>query len=578
MRKLMLISFFLVYATLCTAQLITLKSTILSTEDKSPLAYANVYSKRLKTGTAANLLGYFELPNNKIGDTIEVSYLGYVSRRIIITDQQPRTILLSRSPGALTEVVVTAEDDYLYELVSAARKNNETAPRSAKTYLYLETLLEGAPVEIIEAYYNGAYRNYGVENLKYKKGRIGLKPVNQRYYSSTESSRLFSLHDVFSKNYHFPDNPLCLNLGTLKRKYELALRTRFVEDETRIVAIDFRPKKPEGMFSGTVWIDEDHRRLLKLKLKIEDSKKHPFTPIGFNTIQDVDMDITRSYARQGKELYLNTIDFSYSVAYQDPQGAKLEARTTAYSKAYDYKEAFNLPWFKFTKSFHEDYRNMTFPDYDESFWDNTTEFRFYDRLQTTDTFIRNNRLQGNIIRPESDEAKQQLQWPYIRWSKDRFKMNEAPISKIEPPPYIRRFANERFKLNVKLFFDVNVIADSLTFQLMSILDPVETFYYFYLENSDHAFMNMYFDLMEIQQREMRAELLLLSHPTKDELDAIYHKYTKEFENKAKLFLSETKRGTRLENMKEWSDYIYDHLAVDNVKIFGLEEPKIKGRH
>ncbi len=29
-------------------------------------------------------------------------------------------------------------------------------------------------------------------------------------------------------------------------------------------------------------------------------------------------------------------------------------------------------------------------------------------------------------------------------------------------------------------------------ELISILDPAETFYYFYLKNTDHAFMNMYF--------------------------------------------------------------------------------------
>ena len=33
--------------------------------------------------------------------------------------------------------------------------------------------------------------------LSIKKGRIGLKPVNRRFFHSTESSRLFSMHDLY---------------------------------------------------------------------------------------------------------------------------------------------------------------------------------------------------------------------------------------------------------------------------------------------------------------------------------------------------------------------------------------------
>ncbi|MFK8165444.1 MAG: carboxypeptidase-like regulatory domain-containing protein [Lewinella sp.] len=579
MKRPLLLVFFSFQLAICVAQIssssILLSATVLAAEEGQPLPYANIYNKRLQTGTATNLNGYFELPNNRIGDTVEVSYLGYISRQIVIAPQMPETIGLNRSNDLLGEVVVTAQDDYLYDLVGEARKNNKTIPKTSKTYFYLETFLLEEPVEIIEAYYNGTYLDYGIEDLKYKKGRIGLRPVNRRYFSSTESSLLFSKHDVFSKSYLFPDNPLCLRKGALKRRYDLQLRNRFNDSGSKIYVVDFQPRRVEDLFSGTLWIDQSEKRIIKISLKISDSKKHPFTPIGYNTIQDVDMEITRSYTEIDQQLYLSTIDFNYSVAYVDTLGTKQEAKTSAYSKAYDYNQTFNLPYFKFTKAFHKDYRNITVSDYDALFWNKTTEFRFYDRLEETEQFIQENRLENNVIYSGRDTKQQQLQWPYIRWTEERFKMSEAPVSKIEPPLYISRYRTNWYNLDVKLFLDVNFLGDSMTFQLMAILDPIDTYYYFYLKNNDHAFMNMYFDLMEIQQRQLRAELLLLSHPTKEELDQLYEKHVAEYDKKARTFVSETKRGANLNNMEKWNDYIYNHLQVDNLKLFSLEEVEVR---
>ncbi|MFT5999366.1 MAG: hypothetical protein ACI81P_001824 [Neolewinella sp.] len=550
----------------------SLKATVVHKKINAPLPYANVFNQRLKTGTATNLEGYFELPNNRTGDTITISYLGYLVKTIIATPDFPRQIQLQPNPSLLAEVVVRSDDSYLYELVRQARKNSRTATKISKTYFYLETKLFGKPVEIIEAYYNGQYANYGTTGLQLKKGRIGLRPINKRYFSSTESSRLFSMYDVFARSHLFPDNPLSIKRGALKKRFSLSLRNTYQEGQSKIYVVNFHPKgKGSDLFHGTLWINQSNDRLLKFSLNIHNSGTHPFTPIGYNRILGVDMEITTSFTPIDNALFLNSADFNYNVSYLDSLGHKLEASTKAFSKAYDYGEKFNLPYFEFTRQFHQDYRNIVLTPYDAVFWEGTTEFRFYDRLDKVERFIKDNHIENNIIYADREDSGQQLQWNYIHWDKNRFKMSQAPVAKIETPTYLRRYNIEKYHLNVKLYLDVNFIRDSLTYQLISILDPAETFYYFYLKNTDHAFMNMYFDLMEVQKRKLEAELKLMNHPTVEQLDALHQTYSDNFKREAEKFAAETRRGERLRKMAAWSDYIYDQLAIDNLKLFGLEE-------
>ena len=128
----------------------------------------------------------------------------------------PKRISLSPLSTLLDEVVVIADSDYLYDIVTKLRKNKRTKRKTSKTYFFLETLLYDERIEIIESYYNGEYSNLGIDELNIKKGRIGLKPVKDRYFRSTESSKLFSMHDLFTKSKLFPDNPLSIKKKDLK--------------------------------------------------------------------------------------------------------------------------------------------------------------------------------------------------------------------------------------------------------------------------------------------------------------------------------------------------------------------------
>jgi hypothetical protein len=546
---------------------IDLKATVFEENSNTTLAYANIFNQQRLIGTATNLDGYFELPNNQIGDTIVISYLGYDDKILVISNEILKEVRLTPSAGILEEVVVTAESDYLYDMIIKLRRNKKTKSKKAKTYFYLETLLFDEPIEVIESYYNGKYSNYGLSELELKKGRIGLKPVTNRYFSSTESSRIFSLHDFFSKNKLFPDNPLALKKKEFKKKYSLELSHTYLDQEQKIYVIDFFPKEEnDELFSGRIWMDRDRNKILKVKLKIQNSEIHPFIAIGYNTIQYVDMEMTKSFEEINTSPFISSIDYNYSVVYRDTSGNEMKATTKAYLNAYDYNGSFNLPNFEFTRHLHEDYRNITAAGYDSIFWNKSTEFRFYDRMYEVEKFIKENYIDNNLLFPKRKSLdKQQLEFPYIMWNENRFEMAQVSNDIIVKSKRTKAFESDRYKFNAKLYCDINYVQDSMIYRLATILDPVGSYYHFQITDLDRAFMNMYLDLMEIQKRKFESELSKMQHPSLELVNNLYEKHINEFNRNSKLFVSETNKGRNWDKMEWWNKYILKALNIDNLK-------------
>lgn len=580
MMKILVLLMTLLQTICCLAQKenpknIDFKATVFEENSDKILAYANVFNLQTLNGTATNLDGYFELPNNQIGDTIIISYLGYEDKIIVVSNEVIVSIKLMPSVGVIEEVVVTAESDYLYEMIAKLRKNRKTKSKKSKTYFYLETLLFDEPIEVIESYYNGKFSNYGLSELEMKKGRIGLKTVKNRYFSSTESSRIFSLHDFFSKSKLFPNNPLAFKKKELKKKYDLELNHTYLDEEQKVYVIDFFPKeKNNDLFGGRIWLNRERNKILKVRLKIQNSTIHPFIPIGYNTIQYVDMEMTKSFEEINNSPFISSIDYNYNVVYQDSLGNELKATTRAYLNAYDYNATFNLPNFEFTRHLHQDYRNITAAGYDSVFWNRSTEFRFYDRMYEVENFIKENYIDNNLLFPKRTSIeKQQLEFPYIMWNENRFEMTQVASEVIENSKRTRAFESDRYNFNVKLYCDINYVQDSMIYRLATILDPVGSYYHFQITDLDRAFMNMNLDLMEIQKRKFEYELSKMQLPSLELVNKLYEKHINEFETNSKLFVSETNKGRNWDKMEWWNKYILKALNIDNLKTLNLSSSK-----
>ena len=87
----------------------TLKGQIIHAENKKVLSAAHILNLNTVSGTITNDLGYFELPT-RVNDTILVSYLGYESIKLKITNDLLKgnelEIALYQKSEKIREVVI----------------------------------------------------------------------------------------------------------------------------------------------------------------------------------------------------------------------------------------------------------------------------------------------------------------------------------------------------------------------------------------------------------------------------------------------------------------------------------------
>ena len=78
--------------------------------DSIPLESANVIVKNSTNGIATNQKGEFKLKVKK-GDTLVISYLGYETKEVIVSDEKKMNVMLEEG-GLLDEIVVNAFGSY----------------------------------------------------------------------------------------------------------------------------------------------------------------------------------------------------------------------------------------------------------------------------------------------------------------------------------------------------------------------------------------------------------------------------------------------------------------------------------
>lgn len=547
---------------------ITIQSHVVDANNKTELPYATIYNLRLKTGTASDLNGSFTLPNNLIGDTLLVRYLGYKENAFVIDGNKISTILLEPEKNVIDEIVITAKSDYLYKIVSALKKNKSTSSTQSKTYLYLETQNEDQTIELLEAYYNGTYKNNRCDRLELKKGRIGIKSINNRYFHSTESSRLFVNYNCFGNSKLFPSSPLSLSKRKLKKAYDLELVKIFNKNSEQLYQIKFTAKKDIGRaFNGMLILNPNENTLNYLELKVADAEVHPFLPIGGIKLEDIDMHVIIEYRKERKQSFIDKMHFNYVLDYKSRDNKNVNISTTVYTKAYDNKNTFNLPLFNFSPALHEDYRNITLSPYDSLYWEKQTQFRFYEKSSFIDSFVRENYIENNFIIQEFDRP--QLEFGYLIWDDKRLFLKAPDYKTIEKSRLSNTFEIDRYNLNVQLYLDVVFIEKKPKIELYSIIDPVNTFYHFNINETDHAFINMYFDLLEIERRRLQNKLQNIEDLKWETVQNLYDISYQSFHQTSKDFVKDVNRGLNKVEMQKWNKIIDDALGIDNITLFAL---------
>ncbi len=566
---------------------ITVKCKVIDSQSRKPLIYATVYNINSGRGTVTNQAGEFILPENHAGDKLKISFIGY-NDTVVEVNKKLSVIKLKQHAFILAEIPVLADNDYLYELLNKIRKKYlrqnavqlQNRGKKAKTYFQLESFINNKRTELIEAYFNGFFNDYDVNEFHIKKGRVGIKPVNGNYFITSETSKAFYKHKLFYKTGHFPANPFQLNKRKLKNEFNLQLVGAFNDDGRKTFKIAFSPVKQSNQhFSGYVWIDISDQTVKKITLESKNAKHHPFLPYGsIASFDSVDLNISKTFQQIDDGTYIKSMDFDYTLHCRYASGETRKYESYAFIKPYNFKETFDLPLFTFSKSRHQDYHDITAMPYDKAFWDNAKDFAINIGNKEKSHFIEKNQMKVrnaplNILRKDSPIHH----FAYRHWQKERQKAGDLKKGQ-EKIKIVRSTHGDLDKqlntyyINTKLFLDYSTLNDSTVFLLSAVIDPVETFHNPTIDNYKLGFINMYFDLLEIQKRKLHSRLLALEKPNRQKITSLYNSSLEEFEKTIDEFTKEVGHGKDKHGAEKWNQYINDNLGIDNIAQFNLFPP------
>ena len=129
--------------------------------------------------------------------------------------------------------------------------------------------------------------------------------------------------------------------------------------------------------------------------------------------------------------------------------------------------------------------------------------------------------------------------------------------------------SNRYNLEVQILLDYNDICDSIHISTKTVFDPYSSFYYFETSRESQVFINIYFDLIEIERRKLELEI---SQVIKDYqlVEALYNKAKERIESLKERYFRDVQRGLNVDKMREWNEVVYESLNINNFEIFGIE--------
>lgn len=584
--KTIILSLFLL-ANLCSFSQSVIRGTVKDLKTKYPLSFCNIAVKGNSRGTISNKEGLFQIPVDKGKDTIMFSYLGYEMKVIPAASLCDGTIIfLNPKEIVLQELVVHADEDYIYNIIEKCRKNLKTDNNEAesKVYFGLETQIKNQPAELLECYYNGYLKGLTIKDLRLKNGRIGLAIIGSRIFNNWESSIIISKLDLLDKNIYFPSVPLQFGKKEMKNTFSLEM----LSSDKSTFHIKFIPKKEiHEHFSGELWIDKQSLLLLKIFLHNENATIHPFMSTWDDSITNVSLDIEQSFRQEGKVVFTEFIQFDYSLKYftGTGKGRSIEvnlpdmARTINSSCVlyfYDYDKPFILPYFDYNEELG-DYVKISMIPYNNAFWDNNNALQLTgDQKKKLGLFSNEGYLinfkEGNygldFCKIIFDSTKG-FHTNYAFWASDKriYFIRGLPQTEPYPPDKINQcIQTDLYKLKVQLLLDVNQVNDTLDCRSFTVFDEAQTFFHLQKQTYTAAFLNIYFDICEIERRKMD-NILHKKHYNLKEVDSIYKESAKNMDKITWKYINEVEVGKNEKQLKKWNQYIIDNLGIDNIKMF-----------
>jgi hypothetical protein len=550
------------------------------------IPYISIKNTSLKQATVSNDEGYFQLPVSDENDSIVIASFEYETLRFKVGNLNKFFLIyLEPKTKKLDAVTVRPQNqDPLIKLLLAVKNTPQTTAQTAKSYFYLRTYQDTTQIELIEGYYNLRYKGYDITDINLKAGRLGLTPVNDRYFSSHNSVKAIVEMKLMQESDLFMFTPLTIHRKKIGEQFHLQLQDRFADENgDSIAVISYSPKFEDSQnFSGTIWLNETKLTAKKIVMECENCKTHPFRPIFpvTDSIANINLRITKTFQDQRGKGTFEHVDLVYSLDYFSRKNTDHARNYSISSNAvlyvYDTKHSFVLPYFEINTDV-SDYIKINAFTYNPFFWNNQNEFamnqqemenqRYYSSPTTITnsdffkTFNNDTLPNSNLIKKKGISESQ-----FVHWSPDRIVWRNLMPDSLSAKGNSAIIAN-RYNLEVQFFFDWNQYNDSVNVLTDVVFDPYKSYYHLPIDAVTNCFINMYFDLCEIQRRALQQRFNQLNKPSVSAYFDCFYAFQLGAEKERQRFLLEVDRGTNARNMLKWNQYIYEKLNINNMRIF-----------
>ena len=594
-KKLLIFFFFLNFF---SSFAVDIRGTVKDARDKKPLAFCAVIAKRNGSTCISNEDGVYKITGVEENDTIVFSYVGYKQKQIPVQllIQSPG-VLLEAASTMLSEVVVHGRNDFLFDLMDRCRKKIIASATSlSKVYFLMQTDIEGSPVEMMECYYNGSSNAHKLEKLSLKNGRVGIAETqDHQFFLSENTAHALALLNLTGENENLPGLPLQFNAA--KQKKIFTANNDYSFSDSTSWHIVFSPREANGkFFSGEVWIDVVTYDLIKIILKIDNAYIHPFVPVWHeDALSNVSLFFSETFAKHNTGWYPENINFNYHLFYHSNmafRAGKINAHITAVADTaervkqistsgsftfYDFEKGFKLPFYEYDAE-ETDYRKILSIPFNASFWEGDPRLEYSEKQKQALSFFNANGVLINYRKNDAMKTVAKLGGKFfdgvnILWSDtNRLSLTENNLDSVLKKDSLsvsRTFRIDQYRLKTQLFFDINASGDSLSHLSAAIFDVKESFYNLPEEPFTNCFLNIYFDLAEVERRTLENVLLTQAFSIL-QMDSLYLMAKQRLSVQSEAFIKETESGQNPKGLLKWNNYILDNLGIDNMKIFGLK--------
>jgi hypothetical protein len=352
---------------------ITIKGKVVDAENGTALVFATVAVKESNVAIVTNIDGEFTL---KIGEPVtaknlEVSYLGYKNKTILISDMRDNgyknVISLEQAPIPIKEIIVKPLDpvDIVEKAINRIGKNYESAVPNLMTAFYRETIRKNrtyvsigeAVVEIFKAPYDSDTRFDGA-----------------RIYKGRKSSDVEKMDTVLFKLQGGPVSVLQLDIAKNSESvltkdamqyYNYTLSSVIEIDNKPHYVIDFiqKPSVEMPLFMGSLYIEMETYAITEAEFGFNLSNKEAASSI-FIRKKPLGMEVTPEIA-------------TYRTKYREQDGKWY----FAYSRA---EVKFKVNWKK--KLFNTYYTTMSEIAVTDRTDQEVIKFAGKDKIKYTDVF------------------------------------------------------------------------------------------------------------------------------------------------------------------------------------------------